>query len=84
MLLGFTSTALYLVLVYIYGIPLLTVDGVTSQGVDKFAAATIGMPLGFVTILLLSVLTRRPPQKQIDQIDALRRRGDDIIYVDKN
>ncbi len=59
-------------------------QGIASWfGVKNISAALFGLPVGFITIILVSLVTRAPSQKVQDMVDATRRPAGDLIMQDK-
>jgi len=53
-------------------------------GVRNISAALFGLPLGFLTIWIVSLLTAAPSQKIQDMVDATRQAAGDTIIKDKD
>ena len=52
-------------------------------GVRNISAALFGLPVGFVTIFVVSLLTPAPSKEVQDMVDATRRPAGDTIIKDK-
>lgn len=52
-------------------------------GVRNISAALFGLPVGFVTIFIVSLLTPAPSKEVQDMVDATRRPAGDTIIKDK-
>ena len=52
-------------------------------GVRNISAALFGLPVGFLTIFIVSLLTPAPSQKVQDMVDATRLPSGDLIMEDK-
>jgi cation/acetate symporter len=65
MLAGFGLTVFYLVAVKFFGMT-------PWFGIKDVSAGIFGIPLGFVTIVLVSLSTRAPPQSIQDLVEELR------------
>ncbi len=52
-------------------------------GVKNISAALFGLPVGFATIILVSLMTPAPSRKVMDMVDATRRPAGDMIMTDK-
>ncbi len=53
-------------------------------GVKNISAALFGMPIGFLGVIVGSLLTRAPSQEIQDMVDATRRPSGDLIMRDKD
>jgi cation/acetate symporter len=53
-------------------------------GVKNISAALFGMPVGFLGVIVGSLLTRAPSQAVQDMVDATRRPSGDLIMRDKD
>ncbi|WP_333825011.1 sodium:solute symporter family protein [Pinisolibacter sp.] len=53
-------------------------------GVKNISAALFGMPVGFLGVIVGSLLTRAPSQEIQDMVDATRRPSGDLIMRDKD
>ena len=49
------------------------VIGLPAAGVPAVAAATLGIPVGFVAAIAVSLVTRQPSEQRDEIIDAIRR-----------
>jgi cation/acetate symporter len=52
-------------------------------GVKNISAALFGLPVGFITIFLVSLITRAPSKEVQDMVDATRRPAGELIIKDK-
>jgi cation/acetate symporter len=52
-------------------------------GVKNISAALFGLPVGFLTIFIVSLLTPAPSRKVQEMVDATRRPSGDLIMGDK-
>ena len=52
-------------------------------GVRNISAALFGLPVGFVAIWIVSLLTPAPSKEVMDMVDATRRPSGDMILQDK-
>jgi cation/acetate symporter len=52
-------------------------------GVRNISAALFGLPVGFLTIIIVSLLTSAPSKEVQDMVDATRRPSGDTIIKDK-
>ena len=52
-------------------------------GVKNISAALFGLPVGFLTIIIVSLLTPAPSRRVQDMVDATRRPAGDLIMADK-
>ena len=52
-------------------------------GVKNISAALFGLPVGFLTIIIVSLLTPAPSRRVQDMVDATRRPAGDLIMQDK-
>jgi cation/acetate symporter len=59
-------------------------QGIASWfGVKNISAALFGLPVGFVSIFIVSLLTRAPSKEVQDMVDATRRPAGEMIMKDK-
>jgi len=59
-------------------------QGIASWwGVRNISAALFGLPVGFLTIILVSLVTRAPSKEVMDMVDATRRPSGDMIMKEK-
>ena len=59
-------------------------QGIASWwGVKNISAALFGLPVGFLTIIIVSLLTPAPSRRIMDMVDATRRPGGALIMSDK-
>ncbi len=59
-------------------------QGIASwYGVKNISAALFGLPIGFVTIILVSLMTPAPSRKVQEMVDATRRPSGDLIMSEK-
>ena len=59
-------------------------QGIASWwGVKNISAALFGLPVGFLTIIIVSLLTPAPSRRVQDMVDATRRPAGDLIMADK-
>ncbi len=52
-------------------------------GIKNISAAIFGLPVGFLTIIIVSLLTPAPSRRVQDMVDATRRPAGDLIMADK-
>ena len=57
---------------------------VDAQGgeLSPLAAAIIGLPIGFIVAIAVSLATRAPSPSEVAAIDAMRRPGDRLAAAD--
>ncbi|MGH6814351.1 MAG: hypothetical protein ACREC6_01455, partial [Hyphomicrobiaceae bacterium] len=53
-------------------------------GLRNISAAFVGLPVGFVVIWIVSLLTARPSQAMYDMIDKIRRPKGEMILTEKD
>ncbi len=59
-------------------------QGIASWwGVRNISAALFGLPVGFLTIFIVSLLTPAPSKAVMDMVDATRLPAGDMIIKDK-
>ena len=59
-------------------------QGIASwYGVKNISAALLGLPIDFVTIILVSLMTPAPARKVQEMVDATRRPSGDLIMSEK-
>jgi cation/acetate symporter len=53
-------------------------------GVNNISCALFSLPIGFLTIWIVSLLTAPPPREVQDMVDKTRRPAGDTILRDKD
>ncbi|MGQ7790896.1 sodium:solute symporter family protein [Faunimonas sp. B44] len=82
MLVGFGSTLFYLVMTKYGGMALWPIPGVTG-GIQNISAAIIGLPLGVLTMIVVSLMTPAPSKEMQDFIDEIRRPRGKVLMTEK-
>jgi Na+(H+)/acetate symporter ActP len=52
--------------------------------INNISSALFSLPLGFITIVLVSLVTKKPSQEVQDMVDEARKPKGDVIYKDKD
>jgi cation/acetate symporter len=79
---GFAVTAAYVLMTRSGAMPLLRVVGLTDNGISAAASAVIGVPLGFIVAVIVSLLTPAPGEVRLEVVDAIRRPSPDPVLED--
>jgi cation/acetate symporter len=79
---GFGVTAVYVWMLHIGAMGPLAILGLTEAGISGAASAILGVPLGFVVIVVVSLMTPAPSEARLGVIDAIRRPSPDPILED--
>ena len=53
-----------------------------GSGLSPLSAAIIGLPIGFVVAIAVSLATRAPSPSEVAAIDAMRRPGNTLVAAD--
>lgn len=76
---GFLITLFYLVQTGLYGMNLWTIPTITDQGIATMASAVIGIPVGFLVMIVVSLFTSPPPFDVLTMMDDIHRPGGKTI-----
>lgn len=79
---GGGATAAYAFLVVSAGMAPLPLPGLTDSGLSAAAAGIVGVPLGFLVAVAVSLLTASPGPGRRQVVDAIRRPSPDPILED--
>lgn len=82
MVAGFGVTAFYFAATQYGGMPPIKIIGLTEAGIAPLAAAILGVPAGFVAMIMVTFLTPEPSEERIAAVEALRRPGGDPLLED--
>ncbi|MCB1501035.1 MAG: VC_2705 family sodium/solute symporter [Bauldia sp.] len=79
---GATVTAVYAAMVVWGDLAPVPIAGLTEAGLSAAAAGIVGVPLGFVVTILVSLLTAAPGIGRREVLDAIRRPSPDPVLED--
>ena len=79
---GASVTAVYAAMVVSGDLAPVPITGLTEAGVSAAAAGIVGVPLGFVVTILISLLTPAPGLGRRQVLDAIRRPSPDPVLED--
>ncbi|MCB1488260.1 MAG: VC_2705 family sodium/solute symporter [Bauldia sp.] len=82
MFVGFGATATYVALLQTGTITPFPIIGLTDQGISAAASAIIGVPLGFIVTVVVSLLNPAPSPTRLAVVDAIRRPSPDPVLED--
>jgi len=82
MISGFGVTLYYLVMTKYGGMALWPIPGLTT-GVQNISAAILGLPVGFIVMIVVSKMTPAPSMEMQSFIDEIRRPQGPTILVEK-
>jgi cation/acetate symporter len=83
MIAGFAMTAYYLIMTQYYGMGVWFKDSfISTQGLNNISAGLVGIPVGFVVIWIVSLLTAPPSREMQAFIENLRIPRGEILMVD--
>jgi cation/acetate symporter len=79
---GAGVTAAYAAMTVSGGLAPLPVPGLTDVGISAAASGLLGVPLGFVVAIAVSLVTKAPSLARREVTDAIRRPNPDPILED--
>ncbi len=82
MIAGFVVTAAYVVAVRAGVVAPLRLFGLTDSGLSPAASAIIGVPLGFVVAVVVSLASPEPSEARREVVEAIRRPSPDPVLED--
>jgi cation/acetate symporter len=82
MIAGFALTLFYLIMTRYGGMALWPVPGLTD-GIANISAAIVGLPVGVIVTIVVSMMTKEPSQEMQDFIDEVRRPSGETLMQEK-